>query len=80
MFPNAQSVRSEGKAANPRGNIMAWLTTNWIWALIFVAFVAMHLFGHGGHGGHGGKGAKRSQGDIDNGDTHRKREGGGHQH
>lgn len=33
---------------------MAWLTDNWFWVLIFIAFVAMHLFGHGGHGGHGG--------------------------
>lgn len=35
---------------------MAWLTENWIWVLFGVAFVAMHLFGHGGHGGHGGQG------------------------
>lgn len=33
---------------------MEWLTQNWLWVAIFVAFVAMHLFGHGGHGGHGG--------------------------
>lgn len=33
---------------------MAWLTENWIWVLFGVAFIAMHLFGHGGHGGHGG--------------------------
>ena len=30
---------------------MAWLTENWFWILTFIAFVAMHLFGHGGHGG-----------------------------
>lgn len=30
---------------------MAWLTQNWVWVLFFVAFIAMHLFGHGGHGG-----------------------------
>ena len=35
---------------------MAWLTENWIWVLFGVAFVAMHLFGHGGHGGHGSSG------------------------
>jgi len=35
---------------------MAWLTENWIWVLFGVAFIAMHLFGHGGHGGHGGRG------------------------
>ena len=32
---------------------MAWLTENWVWVLFGVAFIAMHLFGHGGHGGHG---------------------------
>ncbi len=42
---------------------MAWLTENWIWVLFGVAFVAMHLFGHGGPGsrrrggGHGGHGS-----------------------
>jgi hypothetical protein len=34
--------------------IMQWLIANWFWVLIGVAFVGMHLFGHGGHGGHGG--------------------------
>ena len=34
---------------------MAWLTENWFWVLIFIAFIAMHLFGHGGHGGHSGR-------------------------
>lgn len=33
---------------------MAWLTENWIWVLFGVAFIAMHMFGHGGHGGRGG--------------------------
>ena len=31
---------------------MAWLAANWFWVVIGIAFVAMHLFGHGGHGGH----------------------------
>jgi hypothetical protein len=37
---------------------MEWLTQNWFWVLVFVAFIAMHMFGHGGHGrgGHGGHG------------------------
>jgi hypothetical protein len=39
---------------------MAWLTANWFWVLIFVAFLAMHLFGHGGHGG--GHGQQRGDG------------------
>ena len=33
---------------------MDWLVQNWVWVLVFVAFIGMHLFGHGGHGGHGG--------------------------
>ena len=33
---------------------MEWLSENWVWVVVAVAFVAMHLFGHGGHGGHGG--------------------------
>ena len=32
---------------------MDWLSQNWIWVVFGVAFVAMHMFGHGGHGGHG---------------------------
>ena len=32
---------------------MQWLSENWVFLLISIAFVAMHLFGHGGHGGHG---------------------------
>ncbi len=33
---------------------MEWLSENWVFLLIVVGMVAMHLFGHGGHGGHGG--------------------------
>ena len=65
---------------------MAWLTENWFWVLGFIAFIAMHLFGHGRHGGHGGH---------NGGDPQRRRDGtdddkaqdrpantraGGHQH
>lgn len=35
---------------------MEWISENWVWVLFFVAFMAMHMFGHGGHGGHGGRG------------------------
>ena len=35
---------------------MDWLSQNWIWVIFAVAFVAMHMFGHGGHGGHGAHG------------------------
>ena len=33
---------------------MAWITANWFWLLVFIAFIAMHLFGPGCHGGHTG--------------------------
>jgi len=39
---------------------MDWLAQNWIWVLFAVAFVAMHMFGHGGHGGHGPHGSEQS--------------------
>jgi hypothetical protein len=42
---------------------MDWLAENWFFVLLFIAFIAMHLFGHGhsGHGGgHGGHGAHDS--------------------
>ena len=35
---------------------MEWLSLNWVWVLFIVAFVAMHMFGHGGHGSHGRRG------------------------
>ena len=44
---------------------MQWLQSNWIWIAMGVAFVAMHLFGHGMHGGHGGHNRDRSS-DPDN--------------
>jgi hypothetical protein len=40
---------------------MAWFTANWFWALILIAFIAMHMFGHGGHGGHSGHGGGNRQ-------------------
>ncbi|MEQ1801862.1 MAG: DUF2933 domain-containing protein [Gammaproteobacteria bacterium] len=33
---------------------MTWFAANWFWVLVFIAFMAMHMFGHGGHGGHSG--------------------------
>ena len=61
---------------------MDWLSQNWIWVLIFAAFIGMHLFGHGGcgggHGGHGGGGEKqRGSADKDEQDRGRPQ---GHQH
>jgi hypothetical protein len=35
---------------------MEWIIENWLWILIGIAFLAMHLFGHGGHGSHGNHG------------------------
>lgn len=35
---------------------MEWLAQNWVWVVIFVLFIGMHLFGHGGHGGRGSHG------------------------
>lgn len=29
---------------------MDWLASNWIWIVFAVAFLALHMFGHGGHG------------------------------
>ncbi len=40
---------------------MEWFTANWFWVLVFIAFIAMHMFGHGGHGGHGGGHRQRSR-------------------
>lgn len=53
---------------------MEWLSQNWVFLLIAVAFFAMHLFGHGGHGGHGGK--ERDRGDRRNPPSR----SGGHRH
>lgn len=35
---------------------MQWLAENWVWIVVFIVFVGMHMFGHGGHGGRGGHG------------------------
>ena len=43
---------------------MDWLAQNWVWVVVFVVFIGMHLFGHGGHGrhsGHGGCGGGEDQ-------------------
>jgi hypothetical protein len=31
---------------------MSWLSSNWIWVLFGVGFLALHAFGHGRHGRH----------------------------
>ncbi|MEQ1760670.1 MAG: DUF2933 domain-containing protein [Vicinamibacterales bacterium] len=65
---------------------MAWLTENWFSVLVFIAFAAMHLFGHGGHGGHSGHGGGDRQRSRDGTDRDEPRgrpvsvSSGGHQH
>lgn len=41
---------------------MQWLSQNGFFVLLALAFIALHLFGHG-HGGHGGHSRNRSAGD-----------------
>lgn len=48
---------------------MEWLSQNWIWVIVAVLFVAMHLFGHGGHGRPHG----RRPGEPDEGEAERAR-------
>lgn len=48
---------------------MEGLQANWVWLLVILLFVGMHM-GHG-HGGHGGRGAE------DGPDGARHRRGGG---
>jgi hypothetical protein len=65
---------------------MEWLTANWFWVVIGVAFIAMHLFGHGGHGGHRGRGGgdrKRSRDEREKDEAQGRvvnTSSGGHQH
>lgn len=65
---------------------MAWLVENWFWILTFIAFIAMHLFGHGGHGGHGSHGGddrnRSADGSASNEPRSRAGEtrAGGHRH
>lgn len=54
---------------------MDWLAQNWVWVIILVAFVGLHLFGHGGHGGHGEDDEPRRPTDKP-----RRASPGGHQH
>jgi hypothetical protein len=54
---------------------MDWLSQNWIWVLVFAAFIGMHLFGHGGHGGHGGGDQRPTDGEKPGKDRPQ-----GHQH
>lgn len=92
MKLNAQEIATDrweneggrtGRSDRPKGEtLMAWFIENWFWLLIFVAFVSMHMFGHGGHGGHGGH-RRGAQGAADVEDAPVRvanSKGGGHQH
>jgi hypothetical protein len=65
---------------------MEWITANWFWILVFIGFIAMHMFGHGGHGGHRGHGGgdrKRSADESENDEGEKRAmntSSGGHQH
>ena len=62
---------------------MAWLTENWFWILTFIAFIAMHMFGHGGHGSHCRGDRKRNADGKEAGAAQsrsRDATSGGHQH
>ncbi|MHB0964465.1 MAG: DUF2933 domain-containing protein [Gemmatimonadaceae bacterium] len=48
---------------------MRWITANAFPVLIFIAFIAMHVFGHGGHGGHSGHGGGTPHRNMDDGET-----------
>jgi len=61
---------------------MDWVSANWFWILIAIAFVAMHMFGHGGHGSHGHRDHNRDK-PRSNRDPSEKREEektGSHRH
>lgn len=51
---------------------MEWLSENWVFVLILVVFIGMHLFGHG----HGGPGHRKVE---DKGKSHASGLGG-HRH
>ena len=57
---------------------MAWFTANWFWVVVFIAFIAMHVFGHGEHGGHSGHGGHQNTDDVQGRVVNRP--AGGHQH
>ncbi|HEA53117.1 hypothetical protein LCGC14_1287360 [marine sediment metagenome] len=58
---------------------MEWLAENWIWLLVGIAFVGLHLFGHGGHGGHGGHDDKKRPNPSSRNES-KEDESGSHRH
>lgn len=61
---------------------MDWLVQNWVWVLVFAAFIGMHMFGHGGHGGHENHGDHDGEDNKRPTDTkvHNKNHPQGHHH
>ncbi len=65
---------------------MQWLLANWIWVLVGIAFIGMHIFGHGGHGSHGSHGRKKRSPDSGGAESDETPEpdidriAGGHRH
>ena len=63
---------------------MDWVRENWFFLLVWIIFIAMHLFGHGmngggcgGHGEHGEAGRKKTE--VPGKDSEEKKEHkGGH--
>ena len=49
---------ANGERSMPSGRSlqMEWLSENWVFLVVVIAMIAMHLFGHGGDGSHGGHG------------------------
>ncbi len=58
---------------------MDWLRENWFSVIIFILFIAIHLFGHGSHGmgcgGHREEDKRRGHGE---GSSENKEHKGGH--
>lgn len=44
---------------------MDWVISNWVWIIIAISFVAMHLFGHKGHAGSGSHGRESERANVD---------------
>ncbi len=59
---------------------MEWLRENWFWVLTFVAFIAMHLVGHGGHGRARVDGPSEADARARESDEAPRRAAGGHRH
>ncbi len=55
---------------------MQWLSQNWVWVVVLVAFIAMHMFGHGAHGGGCGGGHDQNRQKDESADDKRS----SHQH